>query len=215
MASDLKIAARGTVLVDGPRLGAGVRVATDAGTAFCDTGSEPGPLESAEWLNALPPLQRLLLSTDGTMTTALAAYHGEPIDIQLLSQHVVALSERDATLQLPAGGRVLWRRVLLYGRHSAARLLYGRSRVALDRLSQEVQAELLEGDAPIGLVLRQRRLETFRSLLDLDLRPASAEVARHLGVGLVCSKTYAIIAGGRPLMVVHEEFSPRSLSDAA
>lgn len=176
--------------------------------------TQPGPVGAPEWLDALPPFQRLLLSNDGTTTTALAAYHGEPLGIQLLGQEVVALTEPDASLKLAAGERALDRRVLLRGERSGAPVLYGQSRVALDRLSPEVQAELLAGDAPIGLVLRGHRLETFRAPLDVGVRPGRDEVAAHLGGGLLCFKTYAIIAGGWPVMVVHEEFPATSLQDA-
>jgi chorismate-pyruvate lyase len=162
--------------------------------------------EDVEWLDALPPIQRLLLSTDGTMTTALAAYYGEQIGVWVLGQEIVVLAEPDEELDLTPGERVLARRVLLFGQRSGASLLYGRSRVALDRLSPEPKAQLLVGDTPIGLVLRHYRLETFRAPLDVGVRPGNGEVAAHLGSGLLCFKTYAIMAGGRPLMVVHEEF---------
>jgi chorismate-pyruvate lyase len=167
----------------------------------------PSPqAEDTPWLDALPAVQRLLLSTDGTMTTALAAYHRETVGLRLLDQEIVTLSEPDATLELSAGERMLARQVLLFGTRSGAAFLYGRSRVALDRLTPEVRAQLLAGDDPIGLVLRNHRLETFRAPLGSGVGPGNSEVAAHLGHGLLCFKTYAVIAGGRPLMVVHEEF---------
>jgi chorismate-pyruvate lyase len=172
------------------------------------------PGEDLEWLDALPATQRFLLSTDGTMTTALAAYHGERVDIRLLGQEVLTLDEPDTTLELASGERILVRRALLVGTRSGASLLYGYSRVALDRLSPEVRAELLAGEAPIGLVLRDHRLETFRALLDLGVRSGRGEVAAHLGSGPLCFKTYAIFAGGRPLMVVHEEFPTADRGEA-
>jgi chorismate-pyruvate lyase len=87
--------------------------------------------------------------------------------------------------------------------------------VVLDRLSPEMRTQLLSGDNPIGLVLRNHRLETFRVPLAAGVRPGHGEVATHLGRGLLCFKTYAIIAGGRPLMVVHEEFPATGVRDAA
>jgi chorismate-pyruvate lyase len=86
------------------------------------------PGEDAEWLDDLPAVQRLLLSTDGTMTTALAAYHGETIGVRLLGQDIVTLPEPDATLELFAGERVLARRALLVGKCSGTSFCYGRSR---------------------------------------------------------------------------------------
>jgi chorismate-pyruvate lyase len=171
--------------------------------------------EEVDWLDALPAIQRLLLTTDGTMTTALAACHGEKVGVRLLGQEIVTLAGPDAALELGAGGKVLARRVLLFGQRSGTPFLYGCSRVALHRLDREVRAELLAGDAPIGLVLRSHRLETFRAPLDVGVRPGEGEIATHLGSGLLCFKTYAIIARGRPVMVVHEEFPATDLREAA
>jgi chorismate-pyruvate lyase len=128
-----------------------------------DTWSPAGEHEA--WrVAALPALQRLLLTTDGTTTAALAMLVGEPIGVRLLCQHTTVLALDDDELSLCAG------------------------------------------DVPIGLVLREHQIETFRVPLRLGVKPASDEAAHHLGAAPMCWRRYLIKTGNRPLMSVDEQF---------
>ena len=154
---------------------------------------------------ALPALHRLLLTTDGTVTPALATIAGEPVAVDTLGQRTVALAADDEDLELWAGGIVLERRVLLRGASSGTPLLYGASRIVTHRLPRPARDALLAGETAIGLVVREHEIETFRAPLTVGIGPASDDAAVYLGAGLVCRRTYAIRAQGRPLMIVHEE----------
>lgn len=154
----------------------------------------------------LPVLQRLLLTTDGTVTTALATLTGEPIGVRTLDQRTAVLGSDDDELGLEAGERVLERSVLLHGADSGTPLLYGASRIVSQRLPRGVREALIGGGVAIGLVLRSYELETFRAPLSVGVRPASAGAVPHLGSGLMCWRRYAINAGGQALMIVDEQF---------
>lgn len=160
---------------------------------------------------ALPALQRLLLTTDGTLTTALETIAGEPVGIRDVAQDIVAIPADDHDLALWAGGKVLDRRVLLHGSASGTPLVYGASRIVTHRLPRPARDELLAGGAAIGLVLRAHEIETFRVPLRLGIGPASDAAAAHLGRGPMCHRSYAIRADGRPLMIVREEFPATGL----
>ncbi len=166
----------------------------------------PREPDDAARVARLPALQRLLLSTDGTVTTALATIAGEPIGVRTLSQDVVALAQDDAELALWAGGNVLERRVLLYGTETGTPLLYGASRIVAHRLPRPAREALVAGTVAIGLVLRAHEIETFRVPVSVGVAPASEEAAAVLGPGLMCQRTYAIRSQGRALMIVHEQF---------
>jgi len=154
----------------------------------------------------LPALQRLLLTTDVTMMTALGALMEEPIAVWLLDQWLHTLDYDDDELQLEVGRKALIRKVLLYGSSSGTPLLFGSSRTVLSRLSSAARRTLLSGEVPIGLMLRSHRIETFRTPLSVGVKPASGEATALLGAGLMCQRTYAIESAGWPLTVVHEEF---------
>jgi len=166
----------------------------------------PPEAEDGARIARLPALQRMLLTTDGTVTTALAMIAGEPVGVRMVSQEVVALAEDDGELALWAGANVLHRRVLLHGAESGTPLLYGASRIVAHRLPRPAREALVAGGVAIGLVLREHEIETFRAPLSVGVMPASDAAAAHLGPGLMCTRTYAICSQGRPLMIVHEEF---------
>jgi chorismate-pyruvate lyase len=175
------------------------------GVEWQDTWSPTGEHEA--WhVAALPALQRLLLTTDGTTTAALAMLVGEPIGVRLLCQHTTVLAQDDDELSLCAGDEVLDRRALLHGAESGTPLLLGVSRIVAHRLPRRARAALIDGDVPIGLVLREHEIETFRAPLRLGVKPASDEAAHHLGAAPMCWRTYLIKTGNRPLMSVDEQF---------
>jgi chorismate-pyruvate lyase len=154
----------------------------------------------------LPPVQRLLLTTDGTMTTALATLLQEPIGVRTLAQDRAVLADADDELALWKGDPVLERRVLLHGARSGTPLLFAVSRIAASRLPQAARAALTGGDVPIGIVLRAHEIETFRVPVSIGVKPATHEAACHLGRALMCSRRYLVKAGGRPLMSIDEQF---------
>jgi chorismate-pyruvate lyase len=154
----------------------------------------------------LPAPQRLLLTIDATVTTALATIVDEAVAVRTLAQHTVTIDDDDDELELWAGGKVLERHVLLHGEETATPLLYGASRIVAHRLPRPAREALIGGAIAIGLVLRAHEIETFRVPLSIGIKPASDDAAAHLGPGLMCWRTYTINAGGRPLMIVHEQF---------
>jgi chorismate-pyruvate lyase len=166
----------------------------------------PRDADGAAAVAELPPLSRLLLTTDGTVTTALATIADEPVAVRLLGQQMVAIDGDDAELALWAGANVLDRRVVLHGAASARPLLYGATRIVPHRLPREARDMLLGGDVAIGLVLRALELETFRIPLSIGIKPASDAAAAQLGTGPMCVRRYAITRAGRPVMIVREEF---------
>jgi chorismate-pyruvate lyase len=163
------------------------------------------PVEAAS-LARLPVLQRLLLTTDGTVTTALATLAGEPIGVRMLDQRTAVLAHDDGELALLAGESVIERRALLHGAQSGTPLLYGASRIVPQRLPRGVRDALVDGGVAIGVVLRAHELETFRVPLRVGVLAASDGAVPHLGSGLMCRRRYAINAGGKALMVIDEQF---------
>ncbi len=75
--------------------------------------------EALEKLRGLKPLHRMLMATAGTLQTTLAAYFGEPVDVEVGSQ-----SEEDAE-----EGATLLRAVELVCRDSRAMACRARTRI--------------------------------------------------------------------------------------
>lgn len=173
-------------------------------------GSHHRPRRTAPAGDAGPltPFQRILLATDGTVTHILEAYAGEPIEVVKLLQAFDTANEGDAALAVAPGDKVLRRRVLLRGRLGGQNLLFAEAVVVLDRVDPAVLDGLLETDKPIGVLLSEHRTETFREILSVGREPAGGR-ATHFGIDAgadVIFRTYRIVAGGRPVILITEKF---------
>ena len=149
---------------------------------------------------SLPSLPlRMLLSTDGSVTTLLEGTFGAPISVETRSNDIDrGALRRTAILRLD--GRPLLR---------------ARSELAIGRLPPAARTAQLSGAEPIGTVLRDARLETRRELLSSRADVADLEDAAELGVpegSPVFERTYRIVSHARELAVVTERF-PGSLFD--
>lgn len=153
-------------------------------------------------------LQRVLLNTDGTVTKVLEAYAGEPMRAVKLCHELEPLYVDSPGLQLGSHETVLRRSVLIRGRHSETNYLYGESLIVPDRLHPKVREGLFSTDLPIGLLLTQNRVETFREVLAVGEEPAGrcAEYFSLDEVSLMIFRTYRIISGGLPIMLITERF---------
>lgn len=156
----------------------------------------------------LTRFQRILVGTDGTVTHILEAFADEPIEARKLSQELDAAGPGEAPLELPVASPVLRREVVLRGQRSGRNLLYAQAVVVAARVHLDLLNALLSTDVPIGRLLAQHRVETFREILSVTQEPAGA-CAAHFGIGptdeLVC-RTYRIVSRGQPIMLITERF---------
>ncbi len=151
--------------------------------------------------------QKVLLTTDGTVTHILEAYAGEPITVVKLSEFSEWWDGADGELALEPGDRVLRRTVLLTGKRTSRAFIYAES-VITDRVGSDLLYDLVTGDTPIGKILARSRLETFRELLDYGREPAGAAGA-HLGVeatDMLIWRRYRVLARQKPIMMITEKF---------
>lgn len=159
-------------------------------------------------LRALSPPQRALLVIDGTVTKFLEAYTMERIEVVGLGQTVDTLEDDNPWLDYPRGSKVLFREVLLRGAWSRTPFAYAVSEIAVERLPEEAQRKILDGAEGLGRILLSAQLETRREVLwcgraTLDELPAA--IHQLEGRDFIV-RTYRIIAGEQPLMVITEKF---------
>lgn len=161
----------------------------------------------------LSALQRLLLTTDATVTRLLEVLFGEAIRTDGLEQSCRPASPADAELE-PAGHEtLLCRQTLLQGNDTGHNYLYAEACVVLDRLAPGLREDLLTTSEPIGALLTAHRTETFREVLRLGHRPAGSlgpQFDMDGGDELVF-RTYRIMSGGKPIMLLTEYVPPLRL----
>jgi chorismate-pyruvate lyase len=140
---------------------------------------------------------RMLLSTDGSLTSLLEAAFGAPVEVETPANLVDHRLPTPLELELEPGRPVLWRRSGLSV--AGEPVLRASAALALDRFDTRACCALLEGREPIGRILRD--VETRRELLAIAEHDAGFE------------RTTRIIGGGRPLAIVTERI-PASIFDS-
>ncbi len=159
-------------------------------------------------LSSLSAIQRILLTTDGTVTHVLEAFAGEPINVVKLAQSYELSLADDPDLGIAEGEAVIRRRVLLQGRISEINFLYAESVIMPSRLNPRLYHDLMYTSEPIGRLLVQSRIETFRELVSWGVEPAG-EVGECFGLEeneRLISRTYRMLSQGQPIMVITEKF---------
>lgn len=159
---------------------------------------------------SLTPLMRALLVIDGTVTKILEAYFLEPVDVQRISQSIDELGAADTWLDADAGEHVVNREVVLVGRESQRVYTYAQSTIMLDRLTGRMEAGLDADNLGLGRILLDSEAEMRRECLWYGrqrLAKLPPPMSVHVDEALV-SRTYRVIRGGSPLMMITERFPP-------
>lgn len=172
-------------------------------------------------LDSLSVLQRIFLTTDGTVTDILEAYYREPMEIRVQQQHVVSAESLAPEDRVWLGweapkGEALKREIALHGKKSGECRLFADSVVAMDRLPPLLRDGLLEKRLPIGHLLLDHRIPTFKELVDCRREPARG-LAHLFGVdddASILSRTYVLWVADAPAMLITEKLpaitAPRS-----
>ena len=125
---------------------------------------EIGRLEEA--VGRLSPVQKMLLGTDGSVTTLLEVVTGSPVEIETLVQKVVAADEKTAReLEIAPGDEVNYRVGKLKNSVSGETLIHAASFTPLKRLEDRFRSDLMRADVPIGTILKKHQIESRRDLL--------------------------------------------------
>jgi chorismate-pyruvate lyase len=156
----------------------------------------------------LTPFQRALLAIDGTVTTFIEAYTLEPVEVTRLRQDHQILETDQFWLEAAAGTPVIARQVLLRGRRSARLYAYAVSLLLPARLPTIFTDDLAVEAGGLGKVLLHSHIENRRDMLWYGCessRSLPADLRAELGPELL-SRTYRILTGGCPAMLINEKF---------
>lgn len=162
-------------------------------------------------VDALPPFLRTLLVTDGTVTKSLEAFFWEPVEVENLEQKTITLHEPVQWLEAQAGQQAMQRRVRLRGSNSGRVYAYADSLIRLEQLPEKLRDDLLAGKIGIGELLRESALETYREILDIGTEVAGplADTVNAGASDLLVYRTYRIVMGHRPTILITEKFPAR------
>jgi chorismate-pyruvate lyase len=207
-------------VVSVPTRAAGVDEVTGATTSSVLTDLSRSPRAD--------PFDRMLLSTDGTVTTLLESCTGESIVTRASRQSGPATIDELRTavgcwwhpdtriLGLAEAERIIARRVTLTGARSGVPYVAAEAVVVPDRLPELLAHRLSRAGASLGRVLADCRLETRREVLDIAAVRAGS-VGTQLGGAphaALLQRTYTIEVGRRAVSAVTEWLVPGRLAAA-
>ena len=155
--------------------------------------------------SSLTLFQKVLLTTDGSVTELLSMYTGEQIRAEKI-EHSITYGGGPQILGCSENAQFLHRKILLKG--SGKSYLFAESFFVFDRFSTSMQYKLLHTDAPIGLLWRQEKVEMYREIVGagIEICERTASYFDMPGDTRLLSRTYLIFQGGGPLGVITEKF---------
>jgi chorismate-pyruvate lyase len=154
---------------------------------------------------SLSIFQKILLTTDGTVTNLLALYTGEKIRVKKIAQGITLSGEPEAFL-CPPETPILKRTVLLSGK--TRNYVYADSIFVFELHSRSIQYQLLETDRPIGLLWKEEKMEMYREIIEYKNEPCES-LASYFEVPPrtpILSRTYLIYHQQKILGVITEKF---------
>lgn len=152
--------------------------------------------------------QKILLSTDGTLTDTLEIYMSESIRIVKLFEELKPLIEGIPIMDIDSGREIMERKVVLQGKTSGKNCLYAESIIVVHRLEKRFRNKLIKTKIPIGKLWQDCKIETFKEVIATFREPAGYiadyfEIER--GVSLLC-RTYLVYSNRKPIMMITEKF---------
>lgn len=157
----------------------------------------------------LSSAQKILLTTDGSVTAILDVLKGH-VDIQTLKQEFVpANKEMAKILDIDVGETVNYRIVIIKTPNEP--LIYAISLVPLKRLDDEFKEDLIKADIPIGRIMKKHNIESRREIKSIFIEEINRELEDIFKTDSpILSRTYNIIHHDEILIWLKEMF-PYSL----
>lgn len=159
--------------------------------------------------SSLSTFQRILLTTDGTVTHILEAYLYEQIQVVKISEQLITLTQDIPAMNLVAGTEVIARKIFLRGRISRRNFIYAESILVPDRLDEKFRHELLHTKTPIGKIWFENRVETFKEIINSG-KESMNNYAEYFSETEAATnflfRTYCVYSNGTPTMMITEKF---------
>lgn len=155
-------------------------------------------------VGALSSAQKILLTTDGSVTAILDVLKGHVGITTLVQEFVPADEAMAASLNVDVGDKINYRVVIIGGEEPH---IYAVSLVPVDRLTSGCREDLIGADIPIGRILKEHNIESRREIKSIYVEDADKELKEIFKTDspFLC-RTYHIINRGKILMCIKEMF---------
>ena len=149
--------------------------------------------------------QKILLTTDGSITAILDVLYGK-ITLSTLEQHFEDATEESAKLvNCDVGDQVNFREVIMHKDEKP--LIYAISHIPLSRCNDEICSDLIRADIPIGRILKNYDIESRREIRNIYVEKPDAKLKEIFGTDEdMLARDYVIINCDEILMWIKEVF---------
>ena len=155
-------------------------------------------------LGNLSSAQKILLATDGSVTTILDVLKGH-VNIRTLVQEFRHADEKTAALlDIEVGDTINYRVVVIEGDEP---LIYAISMIPVERLNNDFKEDLIRADIPIGRILRKHNIESRREIKSVSVEESTPEMRGIFKNNTpMLTRTYNIIHKEKVLIWLMETF---------
>ncbi|MCL2156990.1 MAG: chorismate pyruvate-lyase family protein [Methanobrevibacter sp.] len=149
--------------------------------------------------------QKILLATDGSVTTILDVLKGR-ISIKTIAQQFEkADAEIAKLLNIKVNDDVNYRVVLMH--RDDKPLIHAISYIPLERLDDNFKKDLIMADMPIGRILRKYNIESRREVKNVAIENTNSELKKLFNSNAnLLSRDYNIIRNDEILIWIKETF---------
>jgi beta-ribofuranosylaminobenzene 5'-phosphate synthase len=139
------------------------------------------------------------------------------VEIETVVQEVIpADSSLASDLMVDEGDPVNYRVVKLKKSETSEPLIYAVSHTPLKRLEPRFKEDLIRADIPIGVILKNHKIESRRDITGAEVRAADKDMSRVFNIfpqELLLSRNYRIVRHGKPLISISETFPYNQFQD--
>ncbi len=166
--------------------------------------------EVEQKIGHLSSAQKILLATDGSVTTILDVLKGH-INVNTLIQEYRKADERSAQeLGISMGDTINYRTVIM-SHDPENPLIHAISLTPIKRLDRAIKEDLLKADIPIGRILKKYNIESRREVTHIGAEKPDEKLKMLFKTdSIMLSRTYNIIYQDKVLIWIKETF-PYSL----
>lgn len=161
--------------------------------------ADPRQEREEKAMDGLGLLERMLMTSDGTVTVMLEQMVGEAISAADLEQSVAPVDPATAGLLPFPADTLMTRATRLVGVSTGTVYVRATSVFSPDALPERVRAGLLTTREPMGRLLRREQVESFREILSIEA-PEDVGAAGP-------RRRYVIRIGGSPAVHIEETFT--------
>lgn len=159
-------------------------------------------------LSALSPFQRVLLTTNGTITHILEAYANEEIRLVKLYEKPLPADSEMVPERFAGCKNLVERKILLQGSRTGKNYVYAESILALDNLEDHIRHQLITTQTPIGKVWVDQKVELFKENIRMGWE-CTGHLSNYFDVDsdrCLLSRTYYVYSGRKCTMQIVEKF---------